>query len=169
MPETRRIAFRIWLSMILRGRPPRSFPASLRLLMESVTRSCLTSCSIEARAAIIIISIEPMVVAVSTSPPPRISTRRPAPRLCSYCANASMFWVNRPSRSSAMITKVSPRIKASRVRSSPGRVDRAPDTPWSAKSSSWRKLATSRFAYRWPVDCWRLQTRAQSISFLMGC
>ncbi len=79
-PSMSRRALRIWLSVMIRGRPPKSFLASRRLVIESTTRSRLISCSNCPSAAMIVNSIDPIGVAVSTSPPPRFSTRRPAPR-----------------------------------------------------------------------------------------
>ena len=40
-------------------------------------------------------TIDPIVVAVSESPPPRFSTRRPAPMLCCCLARGSMSGLNR--------------------------------------------------------------------------
>lgn len=72
-------------------------------------------------------NIDPMGVAVSTSPPPRFRTRRPAPRPWSSSAKASMFCVDRPSRSNVVMTRVSPSIRATSARSNWGREARAPD------------------------------------------
>lgn len=68
----------------------------------------------------IVNSIDPMGVAVSTPPPPRFRTCRPAPRPRSSSAKTSMFWVDRPSRSSVVMTRVSPSISASSARSNRG-------------------------------------------------
>ena len=53
-------------------------------------------------------TIEPIGVAVSTSPPPRLSTRNPAPLARNASAKTSMFCVDRPRRSSVVMTNVSP-------------------------------------------------------------
>lgn len=50
-------------------------------------------------------NIDPMGVDVSTSPPPRFSTRSPAPRARSASAKVSMFYVDQPSRSSVVMTR----------------------------------------------------------------
>lgn len=46
-----------------------------------------------------------------------------------FVGKASMFWVDRPSLSSVVMTRVSPSISASSARSNCGREARAPDTP----------------------------------------
>src|SRR5699024_5021914 len=48
-------------------------------------------------------------------PPPRLSTRNPAPRSRSCWANVSMLWVDRPNRSNVAITNVSPDWSAARA------------------------------------------------------
>src|SRR5699024_4269740 len=62
-------------SCMLLSRPPKSLPAARRLATESVIRSRLISNSICANAAITVNTIDPIGVEVSTSPPPRLSTR----------------------------------------------------------------------------------------------
>ena len=128
-PSIRRTALRIWLSVTRRGRPPRSFPALRRSLIESMMRSRLMACSICASAAMIVNSIDPIGVDVSTSPPPRFNTRRPAPRSRSTCAKSNMFCIDRPSRSKVVMTSVSPASRAPSARSNCGRDARAPETP----------------------------------------
>lgn len=97
------------------GRGPRSKPAARRLAIESVTRSRLISCSICFNAAMIVNSIDPIGVDVSTSPPPSFSTRRPEPRWRGSSAKASLFCVDRPRRS-RVVRITSKRSQAQRQR-----------------------------------------------------
>ncbi|GAA1755567.1 hypothetical protein GCM10009767_13620 [Kocuria aegyptia] len=64
-------------------------------ICESVMRSRLISNSIWARAAMTVKTIEPIGVAVSTSPPPGSTTRNPAPLSLSASAKARMFRLDR--------------------------------------------------------------------------
>src|SRR5699024_7024038 len=109
------IALRIWLSVEARRRPPRSLPTARRMATESVIRPRLISNSICANAAITVNTIDPIGVEVSTSPPPRLSTRNPAPRSRSCWAKVSMLWADRPNRSNVAITNVSPDSRAARA------------------------------------------------------
>ena len=111
-PSISRRAFRIRESVKVRRCPPRSLPAALRLATEPVIRSRSISRSIWARAAVTVKSIEPIGVAASTSPPPRFSTRIPAPLPRSASVKASMFCVDLPGRSSVVTTKVPPGSRA---------------------------------------------------------
>lgn len=79
-------------------RPPRSLPAARRFEAESPMRSRFMSSSIWARAAMTVKTSDPIGVDVSTSPPPRFSTRRPAPRFRSSAAKASMAVLRRDAR-----------------------------------------------------------------------
>jgi hypothetical protein len=83
-------------------------------------------------------TIDPIGVEVSTSPPPRLRTRRPAPWPRSCSAKASMSIVERPSRSRVVTTSVSPSCSAAKARSNAGLEARAPETPWSTYRSSRR-------------------------------
>ena len=79
----------------------------------------------------IVNSMDPIGVAVSTSSPPGLSTLRPAPRAQSSSAKAGMFCDDYPSRSRAVMTRVSPASRASSARSKKGRDVRASEIPWS--------------------------------------